>query len=805
MLPEAFSFFGIIEAGACNRGHISFGDCWVYMQMLTDFLGKELAVYIAGYVVLHSFIPYEELSYGKRAKESVSDIESGSMLRALRILNFHMFHTEVRIIGRVLKDASAKLAVPAYLALNVWITTSALFMWFENEWKNEATACEAKYAAEQCGGSGTYEDMPDVPSAMYWCSIFLTGEWANVDFTYAGSRLCIFYVIFGIAIFSIPVGILVEAVRGTLKMIALEEKAKQKAGSQEQSDPTAHYDLNLEHPQHRALLRMLLRRSQKLSTPMQELFAFEERGDEVLQGWSKTQSVPHKGHVSFAFRFPMELGSDQDATTLISRINEKRKLKVGLVDFVKVAQLFNSLADVEARLLFLEAMAADLNLKLSHVRYLSELDPVLRAEVVDRLLPAVPEINTLGGFDLAVNSVHQKASLCRDRAAIVNLLLFNPACADGRYEFDVTEPAHRKMLDDLIIVNHWERDRAKRLGRPDLSKHGDHECIRNCSVNGNRRVWRSADVQLPPRAEIKFDYCSPFHPPQGTPSTPDRTVRLLRQALTSMDFNQSLKVKVLRSVAHRLVLTPEQCGWLLEALPASALELDTEIRDSPRVEAFVVLYARCNDIAKLLSDEECGLYSLVHLTREEVLTVRKRLGRPRTWDITRAGQEFIIPPPEDSSDINSSGRMVLMTRRASNAGLGAVVPPTKPKSRTERMAEASIDEERMRPILKDYNMLDNPVSLGHANRYMMDLSLHEDWHCAQCLLRVCKEESGENIDAPHWSEKAHLADKGSKWLVPDEWYKEMPKVGIFGMTFLQGFNDPDMELRLRLAKEWLGW
>lgn len=51
--------------------------------------------------------------------------------------------------------------------------------------------------------------------------------------------------------------------------------------------------------------------------------------------------------------------------------------------------------------------------------------------------------------------------------------------SDGRYDFDVTqiqqiqqicplsvaavlhtevsEPAHRKMLDDLIIVNHWER------------------------------------------------------------------------------------------------------------------------------------------------------------------------------------------------------------------------------------------------------------------------------------------------------------------------------------------------------------
>ena len=25
----------------------------------------------------------------------------------------------------------------------------------------------------------------------------------------------------------------------------------------------------------------------------------------------------------------------------------------------------------------------------------------------------------------------------------------------------------------------------------------------------------------------------------------------------------------------------------------------------------------------------------------------------------------------------------------------------------------------------------------------MDLALHEDWHCAQCLLRVCKEEAGD--------------------------------------------------------------
>jgi len=96
----------------------------------------------------------------------------------------------------------------------------------------------------------------------------------------------------------------------------------------EQSDPTAHYTLNLMHPQHRALLRMLLRRCKSQSRPITELFKFEERGDEILKLWGKNQSVPQQGSVSFALRFPMELGVKIEATQLISRVNEKRKLRI---------------------------------------------------------------------------------------------------------------------------------------------------------------------------------------------------------------------------------------------------------------------------------------------------------------------------------------------------------------------------------------------------------------------------------------------------------------------------------------------
>eukprot|EP00930_Biecheleria_cincta_P045477 TRINITY_DN3133_c0_g1_i1.p1 TRINITY_DN3133_c0_g1~~TRINITY_DN3133_c0_g1_i1.p1 ORF type:complete len:1438 (-),score=279.88 TRINITY_DN3133_c0_g1_i1:1306-5619(-) len=177
-----------------------------------------------GLLALVCCLPGVLIAVFKPNPEGERMIEAFGMLRAMRILNFAYFQKETRIISLSLGDALPKLAIPAYISLNVWITTSALFMWLENE-----------YDGEPGNGGGTAEDMPDVPSALYFCSIFLTGEWANVDFTYAGSRLCIFYVVFGIAMFSMPVGIIVEAVQSTLMLVHQEERNMKKLLKQ-QSD-----------------------------------------------------------------------------------------------------------------------------------------------------------------------------------------------------------------------------------------------------------------------------------------------------------------------------------------------------------------------------------------------------------------------------------------------------------------------------------------------------------------------------------------------------------------------------------------
>jgi hypothetical protein len=139
-------------------------------------------------------------------------VETLAMFRAARILNFPYFHRETFILSEVLKEAIPGLAVPGYLALNVWIFVSASFMWVENA-----------YAKETIVG-GQASNLTDIPSAMYFMCICLGGEWPILDFSYPGSRLCILCVLFGIAIFAIPIGIVVEAMQAKLQL--LQEEAK---------------------------------------------------------------------------------------------------------------------------------------------------------------------------------------------------------------------------------------------------------------------------------------------------------------------------------------------------------------------------------------------------------------------------------------------------------------------------------------------------------------------------------------------------------------------------------------------------
>lgn len=562
----------------------------------------------------------------------------------------------------------------------------------------------------------------------------------------------------------------------------------------ELSDPTGDYSIDLDHPQHRALLRTLLRRCFSLGEKIENLFVFNEKslGDEVVKQWTTKRDVPASGQLSFAFTLPLPSDENKGISSLLYRINESRKLKLDLRTFVKVAQIFSQLIEFQSRLILLDALASDILVKLSHVRYLTLADCTLRTEIVDRLLPAVHNLDRMGGFDLVLDTrKSNKVPLHVGRKSVTDLLLFNENCPDGRYVLDMQIPADRKLLEQIIIINQWQRLQAIKKQLPDLSRHGDHECLRNCTMNGVPFVWRHNGFALPPRGEVIFDYCTPWHPTTGSSS--QEVIDSVRKMIKKSRCDEYLKVSVLRSALDRLCVSSEQFSQLLGGFRVPTTK---EVRNSPRVEAFLILYSRCNDIQGLLASDVHGLYSLSLLTREEVLTVIKRLGRARTWDVTRIEQECLIPV-DIRCFSNATEQAPAANRSSRRSSVGV--------SKADKQAGLIEDTLKMKSILNDFQLLDNRTSRGNANNFVMDLSLHEDWHCARMLLRIAQAEPGEHFDEPSWSEKAHLAERGSNWLVPDDWNKELPTVGIFGVRYLQGTSIANVEARLQLASEYLNW
>merc|ERR1740130_1100594 len=80
------------------------------------------------------------------------------------------------------------------------------------------------------------------------------------------------------------------------------------------------------------------------------------------------------------------------------------------------------------------------------------------------------------------------------------------------------------------------------------------------------------------------------------------------------------------------------------------------------------------------------------------------------------------------------------------------------------------------------SLRDDVTSHGNAHRYGLNLVIFEDWMCCCCMMQVASKE-GAHFDDPTWSETAHLAARGAKWLVPPEWTNKTPNVGIVKLSY----------------------
>ncbi|CAE7456401.1 unnamed protein product [Symbiodinium natans] len=133
-------------------------------------------------------------------------VKATKMVRVLRILFWRQWKDDVQVFIRGVTSTGPILAVPVFMSLQIWVVISSLFVFTENTWNSPSQAFFAS-----------------VPSAMYWTSSFLIGEWTLADFSPgAGSRVCICTALFGIMGFAIPMGILMEGVKQSMVVDMME-------------------------------------------------------------------------------------------------------------------------------------------------------------------------------------------------------------------------------------------------------------------------------------------------------------------------------------------------------------------------------------------------------------------------------------------------------------------------------------------------------------------------------------------------------------------------------------------------------
>ena len=171
------------------------------LKMMTSFVGlSDLLAILPFYVqafILPAFFP-----------TFAFDATVFRIFRLARVLEVEKFFKAFSMLDDVFAQAAPVLKATGVVALIVWVGGSTLFYYVEPHDEDDAEK------AARGGEDATV--FLSIVDALYYNAIFLAGEWSSVDFTPLGSVLSTVMALVGVALFSIPVGVLFEGFQGML-------------------------------------------------------------------------------------------------------------------------------------------------------------------------------------------------------------------------------------------------------------------------------------------------------------------------------------------------------------------------------------------------------------------------------------------------------------------------------------------------------------------------------------------------------------------------------------------------------------
>jgi len=267
----------------------------------------------------------------------------------------------------------------------------------------------------------------------------------------------------------------------------------------------------------------------------------------------------------------------------IAEILMGARIPVSALHFPVVRSMFLSLITQEQQLRFIRACSKDFCFNGAEVTQLSEDRPELAAPIASSLVPSIrgrsSQLLILASLD---SSIVRKVG-----KSVSNFLWFQEGNPTGKYNLDLERPGDYMVAENCLLVNAWESEVGRLLGKPDVSQQGTYEMLRNEAHNEVPFTY-SREWSLPSHGRLRFDYSSIRRPPGGVTAMPEvsEVTRYLRSQSTSSDS----KLKALRALSVHMYLSTQQFKNLMVCFASS----------EDRQDFFCMLHTRVVDPAHLL-------------------------------------------------------------------------------------------------------------------------------------------------------------------------------------------------------------
>jgi len=359
------------------------------------------------------------------------------------------------------------------------------------------------------------------------------------------------------------------------------------------NDPSGPYCLKLENPFDRAKFARLLLQCEKWKMNPQEVFQqlkFNKRSFDIEKLYSKhnvkikknnarKRDVYYdfdypKGELIFVFTGQIPLTGKSNMDALIGW-QKARRCSVTLKRFVILVKIWRRLNGDREKCMLLEAISRSLLMKITHLKFfLGETPNHLQTFAITTLYPALEFLDRIAAMDLMCAkkpngaNIKEAADFRRKNRSVSQM---NPDNPTGHYVFDMQLSTDYSCLEKLCVINQFQKSISMQTNRPDTSRHGNYENVRNMVCDREEIKCELSQWSLPPLGadiSVTLDYVNPLRPAKSKKITNPRIFRRILEVVNSAEVELEEKCYAVNSIAHHLVLSMDQVYKFFYLLPA---------------------------------------------------------------------------------------------------------------------------------------------------------------------------------------------------------------------------------------------